>query len=112
MKRARVVARGRGFLLVMGVSNFYTVSWFRGLMLPPVSEYRSELMLKGTVKWFNTQKGYGFITREDGDADAFVHISAVEQSGLTSLAEGQQVEFDLAPGRNGKMAAQDIRILD
>ena len=66
-------------------------------------------MLKGTVKWFNTQKGYGFITREDGDADAFVHISAVEQSGL---AEGQQVEFDLAPGRNGKMAAQNIRILD
>ena len=77
MKRARVVARGRGFLLVMGVSNFYTDFWFRGFMLPPVSEYRSELMLKGTVKWFNTQKGYGFITREDGDADAFVHISAV-----------------------------------
>jgi CspA family cold shock protein len=69
-------------------------------------------MLKGTVKWFNTQKGYGFLTREDGEADAFVHISAVERSGLTSLVEGQQVEFELAPGRNGKMAAQNIRVLE
>jgi CspA family cold shock protein len=46
-------------------------------------------MFKGTVKWFNNQKGFGFIQRDDGEADAFVHISAVERSGLTSLAEGQ-----------------------
>ena len=52
-------------------------------------------MFKGTVKWFNNQKGFGFIEREDGEADAFVHISAVERSGLTSLAEGQAVEFSV-----------------
>jgi CspA family cold shock protein len=69
-------------------------------------------MFKGTVKWFNNQKGYGFIQRDDGEADVFVHISAVERSGLTSLAEGQAVEFELAPGRNGKMAAQNLKLAD
>ena len=67
-------------------------------------------MAVGTVKWFNETKGYGFITPEDGGSDAFVHISAVEQSGLQTLKEGQKVEYELAPGRNGKMAAQDIKI--
>ena len=69
-------------------------------------------MFKGTVKWFNTQKGYGFIQREDGEADVFVHISAVERSGLTSLPEGQSIEFELAPGRNGKMAAQNLKLAE
>ena len=69
-------------------------------------------MFKGTVKWFNNQKGFGFIQRDDGEADAFVHISAVERSGLTSLAEGQSVEFELAPGRNGKMAAQNLKVAE
>ncbi len=59
-------------------------------------------MPKGTVKWFNTQKGYGFIQPDDGSADAFVHISEVERSCLYSLDEGKQVEFDLVQGRNGK----------
>ncbi len=68
-------------------------------------------MIKGTVKWFNGQKGYGFIAPEDGSEDAFVHITAVQQAGLDGLDEGQQVEFDLAPGRNGKMAAQNIRVV-
>ena len=68
--------------------------------------------MKGTVKWFNGQKGYGFISPEDGSADAFVHITAVQAAGLAELAEGQQVEFELAPGRNGKMAAQNIRVVD
>lgn len=67
-------------------------------------------MAKGTVKWFDAKKGYGFIVPEDGSDDAFVHISALEQAGLSGLDEGQQVEFDLARGRNGKMAAQNIRI--
>ncbi len=68
--------------------------------------------MKGTVKWFNGQKGYGFISPEDGSADAFVHITAVQEAGLADLAEGQTVEFDLAPGRNGKMAVQKLRVVD
>lgn len=68
-------------------------------------------MPKGTVKWFNPQKGYGFIAPEDGSDDAFVHISAVEQAGLASLEEGQQVEFELAEGRNGKLAAQNLSVV-
>jgi len=68
-------------------------------------------MIKGTVKWFNGQKGYGFIAPEDGSEDAFVHITAVQRAGLEGLDEGQQVEFELAPGRNGKMAVQNIRVI-
>ena len=62
-------------------------------------------MTKGTVKWFNPVKGYGFITPDDGSKDAFVHISAVERAGLSSLNEGQQVQYELQEGRNGKSAA-------
>jgi len=65
-------------------------------------------MPKGTVKWFNSQKGYGFIEPEDGSSDAFVHISAVEKAGLNGLNEGQKVEFELVEGRNGKVAAENI----
>ena len=65
-------------------------------------------MLKGTVKWFNSQKGYGFIEPEDGSGDAFVHISAIEKAGLSTLNEGQKVEFELVEGRNGKVAAENI----
>lgn len=66
-------------------------------------------MASGTVKWFNGQKGYGFIEPEDGGGDVFVHISAVERAGLTSLNEGQKVEFEREKGRNGKIAAVDLR---
>lgn len=69
-------------------------------------------MAQGTVKWFNPTKGYGFIEPEDGSKDAFVHISAVERSGLSGLAEGQKVSFDLVAGRNGKMAAENLVIVD
>ena len=61
-------------------------------------------MLKGTVKWFNNQKGFGFIEREDGSSDAFVHISAVQNAGMSGLDEGQKIEFELVEGRNGKVA--------
>ncbi len=67
-------------------------------------------MSRGTVKWFNQAKGYGFIQPEDGSGDAFVHISAVERSGLTTLNEGQTVTFDLASGRNGRMAAENLQL--
>ncbi len=66
----------------------------------------------GTVKWFNPVKGYGFIAPEDGSKDAFVHISAVEQAGLSSLREGQKVEFELVPGRDGESSAENLVALD
>jgi cold shock protein len=66
----------------------------------------------GTVKWFNPTKGFGFIAPEDGSQDAFVHISAVERAGLGTLAEGQKVSYDLEPGRNGRMAAGNLRLVD
>lgn len=69
-------------------------------------------MPSGTVKWFNTSKGYGFIAPEDGGKDVFVHISAVERAGLTSLNEGQRVEFDVVPGRDGRSAADNIKPSD
>ncbi len=67
-------------------------------------------MTRGTVKWFNPTKGYGFITPDDGGKDAFVHISAVEQAGLNGLNEGQVVSFDLQAGRDGKMAAVNLKV--
>jgi CspA family cold shock protein len=69
-------------------------------------------MPTGTVKWFNPSKGFGFIQPSDGSQDAFVHISAVERAGLSTLNEGQKVEYDLAPGRDGKTAADNIKTLD
>jgi CspA family cold shock protein len=68
-------------------------------------------MATGTVKWFDTAKGYGFIQPGDGSKDAFVHISAVERAGLTMLREGQKVSFDLTPGRNGKASAENLKLL-
>ncbi|MGI9437787.1 MAG: cold-shock protein [Geminicoccaceae bacterium] len=69
-------------------------------------------MATGTVKWFNPTKGYGFIQPDDGSKDAFVHISAVERAGLQSLREGQKVEFELVPGRNGKASAENLVVSD
>ena len=65
-------------------------------------------MTTGTVKWFNPIKGFGFIQPDDGSKDAFVHISAVERAGLSGLREGQKVEYDLVPGRNGKSSAENL----
>ena len=65
-------------------------------------------MASGTVKWFNTTKGFGFIQPDDGSKDAFVHISAVERAGLSGLREGQKVEYELVPGRNGKSSAENL----
>ncbi|MCH7864258.1 MAG: cold-shock protein [Proteobacteria bacterium] len=66
-------------------------------------------MTTGTVKWFNPAKGFGFIEPEDGSKDAFVHISAVERAGLTTLNEGQKVSYDLQPGQNGKSSAENLK---
>ncbi len=69
-------------------------------------------MTIGTVKWFNPNKGYGFIEPEDGSKDAFVHISAVERAGLSSLNEGQKVSYELTPGQNGKSSAENLSLVD
>lgn len=63
----------------------------------------------GTVKWFNAQKGYGFIQPDDGSKDVFVHVSAVERAGLGTLNEGQKVSFDLERGNQGKMSAANLQ---
>ncbi len=67
-------------------------------------------MATGTVKWFNPAKGFGFIVPEDGSKDAFVHISAVERAGLSSLSEGQKVSYELQPGQNGKFSAENLEV--
>ncbi len=69
-------------------------------------------MTTGTVKFFNSSKGFGFIEPEDGSKDAFVHISAVERAGLSTLNEGQKVTYELQPGRDGKSSAEDLKIAD
>ncbi len=65
-------------------------------------------MPTGTVKWFNPVKGYGFIVPEDGSKDVFVHMSAVRSAGLDTLNEGQRVDFDIEPGKDGKTAAANL----
>jgi CspA family cold shock protein len=67
-------------------------------------------MASGTVKWFNSQKGYGFIQPTGGGRDVFVHISAVERAGLSSLNEGQHVEFEIREDRGGKSSADKLRV--
>ncbi len=69
-------------------------------------------MPTGTVKWFDPKKGFGFIQPSDGSQDVFVHVSALERAGLSTLNEGQKVEYDLAPGKDGKTAADNIKLLD
>jgi CspA family cold shock protein len=67
-------------------------------------------MSKGTVKWFNNQKGFGFIQPDDGSKDVFVHISAVERAGLSTLNEGQKVDFEVVANRKtGKSSAENLR---
>lgn len=67
-------------------------------------------MATGTVKWFNPTKGFGFIQPDSGGSDVFVHISAVERSGLTGLADNQKVTFDIEAGRDGRQSAGNIAL--
>ena len=72
---------------------------------------RKPSMISGTVKWFNSVKGYGFIAPDDGSPDAFVHISAVERAGISNLAEGQRVQYELQSGNNGKSSAENLSLV-
>ncbi len=69
-------------------------------------------MAKGTVKWFNPVKGFGFIEPEDGGKDAFVHVSAVERAGLNTLNEGQVVEYELVRDAKNRLSAENLRVAD
>lgn len=82
------------------------------LQASTIKIWKGNLMANGTVKWFNHEKGYGFIQPDDGGKDAFVHISAVEQAGLNDLREGQKVSFELVSDqRTGKVSAGKLEIL-
>lgn len=66
-------------------------------------------MPTGTVKWFNTTKGFGFIAPDDGGKDVFVHVSAVQAAGMTGLADNQKIEFELIEGRDGRQMAGNLK---
>jgi CspA family cold shock protein len=68
-------------------------------------------MITGTVKFFNSTKGFGFIAPEDGSKDAFVHVTALERAGISGLAEGQKVSFELETGRDGKVSATNLSLV-
>jgi CspA family cold shock protein len=103
LKRRRLVLPGRVSLRQDGaqaprrVLNFYL---------------KVNIMATGTVKWFNPAKGFGFIQPEDGGKDVFVHISALERAGISSVAEGQKVEYELAAGRDGRASAENLKLTD
>lgn len=69
-------------------------------------------MTQGTVKWFDPVKGFGFIEPDEGGKDAFVHISAVHNAGLSGLREGQKVEFELVPDKRQRLSAENLKALD
>jgi CspA family cold shock protein len=95
------------FLPENSISTTRRGRWITSLFIRKVSH-----MASGTVKWFNVQKGFGFIEPSDGSRDAFVHISAVERAGLGELQEGQKVSFELVADRKtGKMSAESLAIL-
>lgn len=69
-------------------------------------------MATGTVKWFNPGKGFGFVAPEDGGKDVFIHVSALERAGISGLAEGQKIEYQLGAGRDGRTSAENVRLAD
>jgi cold shock protein len=85
--------------------------WRVGQFRAAQRDYSENDMPTGTVKWFNSTKGYGFIQPDDGSKDVFLHISALERAGLGTVAEGQKLSYEIERGRDGKTAASDVRAL-
>src|SRR5262245_38449822 len=101
-------ARRVGLTILLQISNINRAARWRGPSAHATE--RKSRMTRGTVKWFNNQKGFGFIAPDDGGKDVFVHISAVERAGMHSLNEGQKVSFELvADRRTGKSSASNLR---
>lgn len=73
---------------------------------------KSIKMSVGTVKWFNNTKGFGFICPSDGSKDVFVHISAVQKAGIRGLKDGQKIEYDLLPGKDGRNSAENLKVVE
>ena len=69
-------------------------------------------MPTGAIKWFNNDKGYGFVENAEGGKDVFLHISALERAGISSVREGQKIQFELQTGRDGRTSADDVKVLD
>lgn len=69
-------------------------------------------MAIGSVKWFNPAKGFGFVAPEDEGQDVFIHVSALERAGISGLAEGQKIEYELGAGRDGRSSADKVRLVD
>ena len=84
---------------------------FKAAGSPAETIAKDKIMPTGTVKWFNTTKGYGFIAPDEGGKDVFVHISAVERAGMTGLADNQKVQYELIEGRDGRQSAGDLQAL-
>jgi CspA family cold shock protein len=124
-RRSPTTERGKGRKVPRACVRFiYAVArlWLRRLQLRPTKKYARvgcvmyikaageiRLMATGTVKWFNPTKGYGFIQPQGGGQDIFVHISAVERAGLSTLNEGQHVEFEVVSNR-GKSSAENLKV--
>ena len=101
----RVVDALRRGAAIVRLDHEYVVSASTGPRTPNTAHHQElGMRITGTVKWFNDTKGFGFITREDGQKDCFVHHSAIQGSGFKSLAEGDRVEFDVVQGQKGPAA--------
>jgi CspA family cold shock protein len=97
-------------LLVFGSLNISTSGWLQRLRGTALrARTKEQIMAQGTVKWFNADKGFGFIAQDGGGEDVFVHFSAIQSSGYKSLDENQKVEFDLAAGPKGPQA-ENVRV--
>jgi len=83
---------------------------FVGRIVARVSTRGVTLMAKGTVKWFNSAKGYGFIQPESGGPDVFVHVTAVQEAGLAGLEDNQPIEYELVDGRDGRKSAGELKL--
>jgi CspA family cold shock protein len=102
----------RAFGMIFPVNRVFPHPAARPVAIAPREDWsRSDGMPTGTVKWFNSTKGYGFIAPDDGGKDVFVHISAVERAGLKGLNDNQKIGFELQSGRDGKQSAGDLRLL-